>query len=110
MTKIASVITAAAILCGGSINSPQLLQLSGVGNAPEIEPYGIDLVADLPGVGANLQDHLEVYVQYRSLQPVSMQPALQKWRRPWIGHVRRGTQAQTGENGDGQCSDGLFHC
>ena len=73
------------ILAGGSINSPQLLQLSGVGNATELGQLGVPIVADVPGVGENLQDHLEVYVQYRSKQPVSMQPALQKWRRPFIG-------------------------
>jgi choline dehydrogenase len=73
------------ILCGGAINSPQLLQLSGVGAAADLRALGIDVVADLPGVGANLQDHLEVYVQYACTQPVSMQPYL-KWRyRPWIG-------------------------
>ena len=74
------------ILCGGSINSPQLLLLSGVGPAGDLEGLGIPAVADLPGVGAHLQDHLEVYIQYKSLQPVSMQPtATQRWRRPFIG-------------------------
>jgi choline dehydrogenase len=73
------------ILCGGAINSPQLLQLSGVGNARELEPLGIDVVHDLPAVGENLQDHLEVYIQHASTQAVSMQPALKKWRRPEIG-------------------------
>ena len=73
------------ILCGGAINTPQLLQLSGVGNASELSSLGIDVVADLPGVGENLQDHLEVYVQYACKQPVSMQPALAKWKRPFIG-------------------------
>jgi choline dehydrogenase len=73
------------ILCGGAINSPQLLQLSGVGNADELRALGVDVVADLPGVGENLQDHLEVYVQHACTRPVSMQPYL-KWRhRPWIG-------------------------
>jgi choline dehydrogenase len=73
------------ITCGGAINSPQLLQLSGVGNAHELEALGIDVVADVPGVGENLQDHLEVYIQYGCKQPVSMAPAV-KWRnRPWIG-------------------------
>ena len=52
------------ICCGGAINSPQLLQVSGVGNAVELERMGIQPVHDLPGVGENLQDHLEVYVQY----------------------------------------------
>jgi choline dehydrogenase len=73
------------ILCGGAVNSPQLLQLSGIGNARELEPLGIDVVHDLPAVGENLQDHLEVYIQHASTQAVSMQPALKKWRRPEIG-------------------------
>ncbi len=73
------------ILCGGAINSPQLLQLSGVGNARELGALGVNVVHDLPGVGENLQDHLEVYVQYASKLPVSVAPAL-KWRnRPGVG-------------------------
>jgi choline dehydrogenase len=73
------------ILAGGAINSPQLLQLSGVGPADDLARLGIDVVADLPGVGQNLQDHLEVYIQYGSKQPVSVAPAL-KWRnRPVVG-------------------------
>ena len=73
------------ILCGGSINSPQLLQLSGVGNATELRALGVDVVHHLPGVGENLQDHLEVYVQHACTQPVSMYPALQWYNKPWIG-------------------------
>ncbi|MGV9454853.1 choline dehydrogenase [Streptomyces sp. NPDC003635] len=73
------------ILCGGAINSPQLLQLSGVGNAEELRALGVDVVHDLPGVGENMQDHLEVYVQYACTQPVSMQPYMAKWRAPFIG-------------------------
>ncbi len=73
------------ILCGGAINTPQILQLSGVGNAVELATLGIPVVHDLPGVGENMEDHLEVYVQHGCKQPVSMAPAL-KWRnRPWIG-------------------------
>jgi choline dehydrogenase len=73
------------ILCGGAINSPQLLQLSGVGSAQLLAGLGIGVVADLAGVGENLQDHLEVYVQYASKLPVSVAPAL-KWRnRPMVG-------------------------
>ncbi|MFI5890402.1 choline dehydrogenase [Actinoplanes sp. NPDC051513] len=76
---------AEVILCGGAVNSPQLLQLSGVGNAGELTALGITPVHHLPGVGENLQDHLEVYVQYACTRPVSVQPYL-KWRhRPWIG-------------------------
>jgi choline dehydrogenase len=78
-------IAGEVILCGGAINSPQLLQLSGVGNAHELRALGIAVVEDLPAVGENLQDHLEVYVQYRSKLPVSVAPAL-KWRnRPAVG-------------------------
>ncbi len=73
------------IVCGGAINSPQLLQLSGIGNAAELKALGIEPVVDLPGVGENLQDHLEVYIQYACTQPVSVAPAL-KWRnRPRVG-------------------------
>ena len=73
------------VLCGGAINSPQLLQLSGVGNATELEALGIKPVHDLPGVGENLQDHLEVYIQHACKQPVSVAPYM-KWRaRPWVG-------------------------
>ncbi|MBW8711610.1 MAG: GMC family oxidoreductase N-terminal domain-containing protein, partial [Mycobacterium sp.] len=56
------------VLCGGAINSPQLLQLSGVGNSADLQALGIDVVHDLPGVGENLQDHLEVYIQYACKQ------------------------------------------
>ena len=73
------------VLCGGAINSPQLLQLSGVGPAPLLGGLGVPVVTDLPGVGANLQDHLEVYLQHACTQPVSMAPNLARWRRPLIG-------------------------
>ena len=74
------------ILAGGAINTPQLLQLSGVGDPEHLLGLGIEQVHELPGVGRNLQDHLEVYVQHGSREPVSMQPhATEKWRRPWIG-------------------------
>jgi len=73
------------ILCGGAINSPQLLQLSGVGNAAELSKLGIDVVHDLPGVGENLQDHLEVYIQYACKQPVTMQKYMKHRYKPWIG-------------------------
>ena len=73
------------ILCGGAINSPQLLQLSGIGSAGVLAGAGVPQVVEVPGVGENLQDHLEVYMQYACTQPVSMAPHLAKWRRPWIG-------------------------
>jgi choline dehydrogenase len=93
------------ILCGGAINSPQLLQLSGIGDPATLEAAGIPVVHDLPGVGENLQDHLEVYIQYACRQPVSMQPYL-RWRhRPWIGAAwlfgRRGPGATNHFEGGG---------
>ncbi|MGH3471612.1 MAG: choline dehydrogenase, partial [Nocardioidaceae bacterium] len=95
------------ILCGGAINSPQLLQLSGVGNAAELERLGVAVVHDSPGVGENLQDHLEVYIQYASKQPVSIAPGL-RWRaRPKIGFdwlfFRRGLGATNHFEGGGFC-------
>jgi choline dehydrogenase len=74
------------ICCGGAINSPQLLQLSGIGNADELKKLGIEIVQDLPGVGENMQDHLEVYIQYACKKPVSMAPALKWWNKPLIGY------------------------
>jgi choline dehydrogenase len=73
------------VLSGGAINSPQLLQLSGIGTPAVLEAAGVTVAHELPGVGENLQDHLEVYVQYACTQPVSLAPAL-KWRnRPLVG-------------------------
>ena len=63
------------ILCGGAFNTPQLLQLSGVGAAADLGSLGIPVVADLPGVGEHLQDHLEVYIQYGS-QPAGLAAAV----------------------------------
>jgi len=73
------------ICCGGSINSPQLLQLSGLGDPSLLGELGIDVVHELPGVGENLQDHLELYVQYACKQPVSLYPSLKFYNQPWIG-------------------------
>lgn len=73
------------ILSGGAINSPQLLQLSGVGPADHLKQLDIPVVSDLPGVGDNLQDHLEVYVQYESKKPISLYPSLQPLGRLKVG-------------------------
>ncbi len=73
------------ISCGGAINSPQLLQLSGIGNSGELESLGIDMVHHLPGVGENLQDHLELYVQWAAKKPVSLYPSLKFYNQPKIG-------------------------
>ena len=59
------------MVCGGAINSPQLLQLSGIGRGDYIKKWGLDVVADLPGVGENLQDHLDILSHYECTQPVT---------------------------------------
>jgi choline dehydrogenase len=60
------------IVSGGAINSPQLLMLSGVGEADALRRLELPVVADLPGVGGNLQDHIEIYVQHACTQPISL--------------------------------------
>ena len=73
------------ILCGGPINSPQLLKLSGVGPAAELRSFGIDVVADRPGVGENLQDHLEFTFQVASRQPITLFSHTGLFKRALIG-------------------------
>lgn len=73
------------LVCAGAIASPQLLQRSGVGAPDLLRALDVQLVHDLPGVGQNLQDHLEVYIQYACTKPVSLYPALQWWNQPAIG-------------------------
>lgn len=93
------------ILASGAINSPQLLQVSGVGDAERLRAAGVDVVHHLPAVGENLQDHLEVYIQHACRQPVSMQPYLKRRHRPWIGaqwlFARRGPAATNHFEGGG---------
>ena len=64
------------ILSAGSIGSPTLLQLSGVGPADVLKQAGVEVVKDLPGVGENLQDHLEVYFQYYCTKPITLNSKL----------------------------------
>lgn len=73
------------IVCSGAIASPQLLQRSGVGPSDLLRGLDIPVVHDLPGVGANLQDHLELYLQYACKEPVSIYPATKWWNQPAIG-------------------------
>ncbi|WEN69680.1 choline dehydrogenase [Staphylococcus sp. NRL 16/872] len=73
------------ILSGGAFNTPQLLQLSGIGDAEFLKSKGIEPRMHLPGVGENFEDHLEVYIQHKCKQPVSLQPSLDVKRMPWIG-------------------------
>jgi len=102
--QVERVAAGEVILCGGAFNSPQLLQLSGIGDADHLRSVGIEPIHHLPGVGQNLQDHLEVYVQHRSLQPVSVAPYLAWWRRPLVGLqwlFRRGPGATNHFEGGG---------
>jgi choline dehydrogenase len=80
-----TVLGGEVVLSGGAINTPQLLQLSGIGNPDELRPLGIEPVTELRGVGENLQDHLEVYVQHACTKPISFNPALKLHNRPKIG-------------------------
>jgi choline dehydrogenase len=93
------------VLCGGAFNSPQLLQLSGVGDRAKLTALGLPVVQDLPAVGRHMQDHLEVYVQYSCKQPVSLQPQLRLWRRALIGaewlFLRKGPGASNHFEGGG---------
>jgi choline dehydrogenase len=73
------------ILACGSINSPQLLKLSGVGAAAELSALGIPIVADRPGVGENLQDHLEFYFQLACKEPITLYTYTSAWRRALVG-------------------------
>lgn len=73
------------ILAASSINTPKLLKLSGIGPADELKRHGIEVLADRPGVGANLQDHLELYIQQECLQPISLYSKLNLFSKGLIG-------------------------
>jgi len=77
--------TREVILSAGPIASPHLLQLSGIGPAAVLQPAGIEVVHDLPGVGENLQDHLEFYFQFRCNKPITLNAELSLWRKFLIG-------------------------
>jgi choline dehydrogenase len=76
---------AEVLLSSGAIASPQILQRSGVGPGALLRGLDVPVVHDLPGVGQNLQDHLEMYLQYECKQPVTLAPALKWWNQPKIG-------------------------
>ena len=78
-TRIACA-SSEVILAAGAFNSPQLLQLSGVGPAHLLQPLGIPVIADMPSVGADLQDHLQVRMQYRCTLPITMNDVINSWR------------------------------
>ena len=96
------------ILSGGAINSPQLLQLSGIGNADDLKALDIPIIQQLPGVGKNLQDHLEIAVQQKCIQPITLYKAT--WKFPH-NMIKIGLQWFLTKSGDGataHCETGGF--
>jgi choline dehydrogenase len=97
--RVQRVLSNDTILCAGAIKSPHILQLSGVGDAEHLRAIGVPVVHHLPGVGANLQDHLAIQIQHACTQPVSLQPVANAAMRnaPWVGFqwlfLRRGPGA-----------------
>ena len=81
------VITAGreVILAASSLNTPKLLMLSGIGPAAHLAEHGITVVADRPGVGSNLQDHLELYLQFATKTPISLYKYWNLWGKAWVG-------------------------
>ena len=84
------------ILSASALNSPRLLLTSGVGNAAALQALGIPVVADRPGVGCNLQDHLEAYIQHRCRQPITLNRKL-----GWLSKARIGAEWLLLRRGDG---------
>ncbi len=79
---------AEVILAGGAFNSPQLLQLSGLGPAKVLRDLGIEVIADMAGVGADLQDHLQIRMQYRCTEPITMNDVINHWRHRYGAGLR----------------------
>ncbi len=73
------------VIAASSINSPKLLMLSGIGPAAHLAEHGVDVVADRPGVGQNLQDHLELYIQQACIQPITLYKHWNLFSKAWIG-------------------------
>jgi choline dehydrogenase len=76
------------ILSGGAFNSPQLMQLSGLGPAALLKQHGIAVAANIAGVGADLQDHLQVRFQYRCTEPITMNDVVHNWRHKMMAGLR----------------------
>jgi choline dehydrogenase-like flavoprotein len=79
---------AEVIVAGGAFNSPQLLQLSGLGPAKVLRDLGVEVIADMPGVGADLQDHLQIRMQYRCTEPITMNDVINHWRHRYGAGLR----------------------
>ena len=88
MPRIPPIANAEVIVSGGAFNSPQLLQLSGLGPAKILRELGIDVVADMPGVGADLQDHLQIRMLYRCTEPITMNDVINNWRHRYAAGLR----------------------
>ena len=97
------------IVSGGSFHSPHLLQLSGLGPAALLKRHGISLVADMPGVGANLQDHMQVRLLCRCTQPITVNDILASPLR-LAGEVAKYALFHTGMLAAGLFRTGLFAC
>ncbi len=79
---------AEVILAGGAFNSPQLLQLSGLGPAEILRELGIEVISDMPGVGADLQDHLQVRMQLRCTEPITANDVINRWPQRYGAGLR----------------------
>ncbi len=79
---------AEVIVSGGAFNSPQLLQLSGLGPEKILGELGITVIADMPGVGADLQDHLQIRMLYRCSEPITMNDVINNWRHRYAAGLR----------------------
>eukprot|EP00112_Aurelia_sp_Birch-Aquarium-sp1_P016688 Seg3809.1 transcript_id=Seg3809.1/GoldUCD/mRNA.D3Y31 product="Choline dehydrogenase mitochondrial" protein_id=Seg3809.1/GoldUCD/D3Y31 len=103
------------ILSGGAINSPQLLMLSGIGNSADLKQHGIPVVLDKPGVGQNLQDHLEMYIQHECKKPITLYKSTKLWNMGLIGiqwlatHTGLGASSHLESGGFIRSKDGLRH-
>ena len=98
------------ILSGGTFNTPQLLQLSGLGPASLLQQHGIPVIADLPGIGADLQDHYHARMVYRCTQPVSVNDLLASKRRGLDGRAELpAAPARPARDGRGLCGRLLPH-
>jgi choline dehydrogenase len=97
---------AEVIVAASAINSPRLLMLSGIGPGAHLAGHGIPVAADRPGVGANLQDHLEVYVQFASREPVTLYRYWTPWGKAWVG--LRWLLTRTGPGASNQFESAAF--
>ncbi|BCW88333.1 Oxygen-dependent choline dehydrogenase [Alphaproteobacteria bacterium SO-S41] len=95
--RVTALAAREVILSGGAVNTPQTLLLSGIGPKDYLEKFGIPVQANLPGVGQNLQDHLDVMIQYESTQPITLYSQVAS---PW-NQLKTGLQYMTTGKGIG---------